>query len=805
MSLAITRYLDAGYPVLYVRTTEHNRALDEILANLKAAGLLDSLTVMVWKSTVGLYNVTSACPKEDVVAEDLKSSLEYIAGTRGAPASDRLYIIFNPKEFLKNPVMLQQIKDTAYAIRSAASHIIMVGCSIDIPEEIEDVVTTIDMELPDKETIKGIFRSVTNEYASELDNQVTERDLDVAADNALGLSAFKAENAISLSIVESKGIDIGLIRKEKQLAVKQSGVLEYIHHTETVDSLGGFDVLKDHVSKRKRYFSNHKEAVEFGLRPPKGIMLVGVAGCLSGDTTMLYRRGSRPSGRSIRLEDLYKKFNAIKTSTRPWAKDCDTYLQSYDTTTERVFYNKVLNVVDMGVKRCVTIHTNHAGSMTLTLDHPVLCSDGLFHPAEQITVGTELLVRGSMKARGTAEATHTPRRPRVVVEALKYHPTGWKKSVVDRSKDDLFGDVTEYDYVRQHRARLVIEAHMNRLPLHEFIHILKTDEAKASELVYLPKEAEVHHLDEDPSNDTLSNLMVMTKQTHTAHHCGEERFNKEYVKTAKVTQVEYAGEIPVYDISMQEPACNFISEQGIIVHNTGKSLAAKAVSAALELPLYKFDVGSVFKGVVGGSEAALRNALKLAETVSPCVMLLDEMEKLLAGVESSGKTDSGVTSRVIGTLISWMQETKAPIYKLATCNTIRNLDAALFRRGRWDAVFAVDLPNAEERKQIIAIHLQKRGRSVDSFDLERIAGVTENFVGAEIESVVDEAMYIAFDAERDMTTDDLVTVANGVVPISRTDQEAIQSFRQWMETRATPVSKVVVQATAPNIRNLRIA
>ncbi len=516
MSLAITRYLDAGYPVLYVRTTEHNRALEEILSNLKSAGLLDSLTVMVWKSTIGLYNVTSACPKEDFVAEDLKSSLEYIAGTRGAPAPNRLYVIFNPKDFLKNPIMLQQLKDTAYAIRSAASHIIMVGCSMEIPEEIEDVVTTIDMELPDKETIKGIFRSVTTEYASELSNQVTERDLDVAADNALGLSAFKAENAISLSIVESKGIDIGLIRKEKQLAVKQSGVLEYIHHTETVDSLGGFDVLKDHVSKRKRYFSNHKEAVEFGLRPPKGIMLVGIAG-------------------------------------------------------------------------------------------------------------------------------------------------------------------------------------------------------------------------------------------------------------------------------------------------TGKSLAAKAVSAALELPLYKFDVGSVFKGVVGGSEAALRNALKLAETVSPCVMLLDEMEKLLAGVESSGKTDSGVTSRVIGTLISWMQETKAPIYKLATCNTIRNLDAALFRRGRWDSVFAVDLPNEEERKQIISIHIQKRGRSVDSFDLTKLASVTESFVGAEIESVVDEAMYIAFDAERDMTTEDLVTVANGVVPISRTDQEAIQSFRQWMETRATPVSKVALPATAQNIRNLRIA
>jgi ATPases of the AAA+ class len=234
----------------------------------------------------------------------------------------------------------------------------------------------------------------------------------------------------------------------------------------------------------------------------------------------------------------------------------------------------------------------------------------------------------------------------------------------------------------------------------------------------------------------------------------------------------------------------------------------------MNLPLYKFDIGAVFKGVVGGSEAGIRNAIKLAETVAPCVLLIDEMEKLVAGLESSGKSDSGVTSRVIGTLLSWMQETKAPIYKLATCNTIRNLDSALFRRGRWDALFAVDLPTLEERKEILSIHLRKRGRDANNYDLNLLAKEMEGFVGAEIESVVDEALYIAFDADRELDTGDLKSVADELVPISKTDQDAISAFRDWMKSHAAPVSSsgsiksrgsVGGDSPARKIRNLKVS
>lgn len=805
MALSVTKYLDAGYPVLYVRTSEHNRALDEILADLRSGGLLETLSVMVWKSTTGLYDLGARKPKEESVADSFIDALSWIGSAHDgedAPAGDRLYIMFNPKEFLKNPVALQHLKDAAYAIRAASSYIVLVGCSMDIPEEIEDVVTIIDLELPDKKQIKDIFASVTGAYSASLGREVSDDELETAAENALGLSAFKAENAISLSIVASKGIDIQLIRKEKQLAVKQTGVLEYIHHRETLENLGGFDNLKEHVLKRKRYFSDYRAALDFGLRPPKGLMLVGIAGCVAGDTEVLYRRGKRRAGRRITVENLYRKFNGLRSSTRPWEADCDTFLPSYSAETGRIAYNRVVGVYDKGRKDCLRIITDCAGSVVLTADHPVLNADGLFHPAGEIAVGDELLVRGSMLARGgKAKGRNLFGQGRVTVDSLSYYPSGAKQVVTDRKTG------VTYFYRRTHRARLVVEAHMNRLSLEELIHILRNDPNRAKKLTYLPNTVEVHHLDENPRNDALSNLMVLPRKEHVLHHAGEERFNKEYVKTARVVGIEHAGERAVYDISMEEPTCNFVVNDGIIVHNTGKSLTAKCISAALELPLYKFDVGAVFKGVVGQSESAIRNALKMAEKVAPCVLLIDEMEKLLAGLESSGKSDSGVTSRVVGTFLTWMQETPAPIYKVATCNTLRNLDSALFRRGRWDAVFAVDLPTAREREQIFAIHLARRGRDADRFDLKALADVTMHFVGAEIESVVDEALYIAFDAGRELTSDDLVRVARGVVPISKTDEEGINAFRAWMAARATPVSKqeAVRAEGGKKLRNLRVS
>lgn len=197
-----------------------------------------------------------------------------------------------------------------------------------------------------------------------------------------------------------------------------------------------------------------------------------------------------------------------------------------------------------------------------------------------------------------------------------------------------------------------------------------------------------------------------------------------------------------------------------------------------------------------------------------CVLIFDEFEKAVAGLESSGRSDSGVTSRVVGTLLTWMQECTAPIMKIATCNTIRNLDPAIFRRGRWDAIFGIDLPNARERREIFEIHLRKRGRDPANYDIGLLVKLTEGFVGAEIESVIDDAMYQAFsDNEREFETADLVAAAKELVPLSTTCKEEIEAFRALIGTRFTPASyaeeseesgKVVEAPTASRkVRKLR--
>lgn len=224
------------------------------------------------------------------------------------------------------------------------------------------------------------------------------------------------------------------------------------------------------------------------------------------------------------------------------------------------------------------------------------------------------------------------------------------------------------------------------------------------------------------------------------------------------------------------------------IPGTGKSLSAKCIATELGLPLYKFDVGALFRSYVGDSEANTRKTLKLVELLAPCVLLLDELEKMAAGMHGTGSTDSGVTSRVLATFLSWMQDSKAPVYRVATANTIRNLDAALIRRGRWDAVFSVDLPNFSERREIFRIHLKRRKLNPDDFDLDMLARLAQNFVGAEIESCIEESLFKAFSKNKRLTSEDLAVIIKSTVPISDTSREEIQQFRQWLKNRALPVS-----------------
>jgi SpoVK/Ycf46/Vps4 family AAA+-type ATPase len=229
------------------------------------------------------------------------------------------------------------------------------------------------------------------------------------------------------------------------------------------------------------------------------------------------------------------------------------------------------------------------------------------------------------------------------------------------------------------------------------------------------------------------------------------------------------------------------------VQGCGKSLMAKAVACEWKLPLLRLDMGRIFAGLVGASEENARKAVKVAEAVAPCVLWLDEIEKGLSGTRSSGELDAGVTSRVFGTLTTWLQEKTAPVFVVATANDITQLPPELLRKGRFDEIFFVDLPSEEERREILSIHLRRRKRDPAAFDLQALADKSEGFSGAEIEQAVIAALHRAFRQDRQMTTEDILAAMGDTIPLVVTMEEEIESLREWARLRARPASPGEIQ------------
>ncbi len=217
------------------------------------------------------------------------------------------------------------------------------------------------------------------------------------------------------------------------------------------------------------------------------------------------------------------------------------------------------------------------------------------------------------------------------------------------------------------------------------------------------------------------------------------------------------------------------------IPGTGKSLCAKLLSGLWKMPLLRLDVGALFGAYVGESEGNMRQAIQLAETVSPCILWIDEMEKAFAGssVAASGLS-SGAASRVFGTFLTWMQERKSPVFVFATANDVEGLPPELM--SRFDRTFFLDLPRADERKQIFSIHLSKAGEAFPErrFELKELVERTKGFVGREIEQVVREAQFTALaDEHREVRQEDLLHAIDEVVPLSKSHAEVIEEIRRW--------------------------
>ena len=233
------------------------------------------------------------------------------------------------------------------------------------------------------------------------------------------------------------------------------------------------------------------------------------------------------------------------------------------------------------------------------------------------------------------------------------------------------------------------------------------------------------------------------------------------------------------------------------VQGCGKSLVAKTIASAWQLPLLRLDMSRIYAEYIGSSEQNMRRAMTIAESIAPVVLWIDEIEKAFSGGGRSGDMDGGTSARVLGMFLTWVQEKTTPVFIVATANEVRGLPPELLRKGRLDEIFFVDLPNNAERIEIFEIHLRKIERPPSAFDLEAAAAASKGFSGAEIEQAIVSALHDSFFEDRELETRDILRSIKASVPLSTTMREKIQELRRWSINRVRPVSTAQASAASP--------
>lgn len=253
--------------------------------------------------------------------------------------------------------------------------------------------------------------------------------------------------------------------------------------------------------------------------------------------------------------------------------------------------------------------------------------------------------------------------------------------------------------------------------------------------------------------------------------------------TKEVIAKEFIGEIDTFDLQVDSEESRYYSNN-IISHNCGKSLICKAISSAWGMPLLRLDFGRLFGSLVGDSERNAREAIKMAEAVAPSILWIDEIEKAISGVASSGRSDGGTTSRVLSTFLTWMQEKTSSVFVVATANDHQSIPPEFLRAGRFDEIFFVDLPTKEERVEIFSVLLRLRNIDATNFNLERLAERSEHHSGAEIEKGIDKAMLAGFrDGCRPIDTDDIVKALGDFKTLFDMRSEDFEELREWADSQ----------------------
>lgn len=689
---SIHRLSDAGGSVLHVKTREPLRAALVLRKHLIGGGAPHK----EWDAINGVRVFTCENLTEHSIKGDGKDFMEALLTPLMEirnPVSvvnaqtDRIhyFVYVDAHPWLaNNPIASELIQQYAAILPATNICLILVtpDCKLDGIPAGTTLVT--DLMTPTADELKVVLERIIKDAIANKDDfdgkDLTKDDLLKIANMGLGLSLFEFETYTALAIIEAGEAGERRITKERMMSgiakgktaiVRQSEILE-LTHPEDIENVGGMGKLKDWIAARALCYS--EEAKAFGVEAPRGMVLVGVPGCLAGDTiiNILYTADLESQHEAVTLEVLYRRMQSKNVRYAAELTELGVDMKVYTTSCMDqdlgdqkskgccTFYNEIIDVISSGFKEVFNVITYQGRSVRATADHRFLTPRG-YVPVEKLIPGDEVIACRE-------DGGHT-------------------------------------------------------------------------------------HID-------------------------------------KVMYVKPAGKVNTYDISMKAPYHNFVAN-GLVVHNCGKSLVAKVTASVLDVPLVKLDFGRVFSKFIGDSESRVREALKMIEGMAPVCCFVDEIDKGLGGAGGSG--DAGTSSRVLGTFLTWLQECKAPVFVVVTANKIDGLPPELLRRGRFDQIWSVSMPDPEERREVLEIHLRKRNRSIEEFsdgDVEEFIKASEGYIPAEIESSVKDGLIVAFNDvnAEGLEMRHLIAALKDMVPMSRSHKEAVDRICAWAASNATPVS-----------------
>lgn len=784
--LDISKYIHAGYGIIFIETLEIKRAIKSIDTG--------KFVKVLWNSEQGITKwneLSESCNPIEIID---KASL----------AIETAFILENYDEFIDNSAIVQKILNNYDTFKSNQTCLVIIGInSKKIHDTLKGFIPIIEFDYPNTNEINTIITNIVTsakESAHEdfINNSLSKEKFeaidfifdDNIVDACKGMTYEEIENIISYSLITENKLNKEIILQRKRQIAKATGFMDFIN-PEPIENIGGVTKFKEYIFKRTEPFINSNS-----IKPKmKAILLAGYSGCLSGDTKLMISTSGRKAGREYTIKDAYYKFNHIPLNNGK-GKNCTKFwnsglIQTLSLKNDNfIGYHEIDNIIYSGKKVTYMIKTKSGKKLRVTKEHPFKVPEGTigadinsFKQLKDLKIGNKILCRANIN-----DVNKNGRcKKRKNFEGKFYHPYAYKKYT------------NGYEYNRISYARIIVDAYLNDILINDFIFILKTDLSKAQTLKFLdPREYEVHHIDFDYTNDSIDNLEILSKEDHQRLHGNEaiKYFGNRTIKEEIITKIKKIGIEDTYDIIMKDPFHNYVANN-MIVHNTGKSLAGKVVCSMFNWPGIILDVGGLKGGIVGETEKKTRLATKTIDAFGKCVIVIDEIEKMFGGSGKGMKHDT--SEMMLGHFLTWMQERQSEGILLATANNLDSLPPEFLRMGRWDAMFFFNLPNPKEIKEIIEIK-NRQFKSKIPFDSEFCEQLwKDKWSGAEIEQLAKDIHY----------EDSLEDAMNSVPILAQYRSEELNKmkektayFRKANEEHASIKEKLFVKKALINKRKL---